>query len=145
MVRASSWFSSRLQVPNGPQAADVMMTKHIQYFASTLARQQELNTDQQQEGDQQQEASKHPTNKQKSKQKSKQNQTHSIPPTARLSDAVLVVVSDDRGFREVAASWLNDGAGVVLVTARDVESWDTPNWEMSSDDRIEFIDWYDLL
>lgn len=44
-----------------------------------------------------------------------------------LQQAVLVLVSDDRGFAATAAKWLQrGGAGVVLVTARGHAGWQEP-------------------
>lgn len=44
-----------------------------------------------------------------------------------LQQAVLVLVSDDRGFAATAARWLQrGGAGVVLVTARGEAGWYEP-------------------
>jgi hypothetical protein len=62
-----------------------------------------------------------------------------------LQDRVLVVVSDDRGFRAALKTFLQrGGAGVLLVTARQPQQWDTAAWQMSRDERLVFVDWDDV-
>lgn len=69
-----------------------------------------------------------------------------------LQDSVLVVVSDDRGFRGDVHSFLQaGGAGVMLVTARHPGEWDAAGgafsntWLMREDERVVFVGWDDIL
>lgn len=69
-----------------------------------------------------------------------------------LQDSVLVVVSDDRGFRGDVHSFLQaGGAGVMLVTARHPGEWDAAGgafsntWLMREDERVAFVGWDDIL
>jgi hypothetical protein len=63
-----------------------------------------------------------------------------------LQDRMLVLVSDDRGFRATLKTFLQrGGAAVLLVTARLPEDWDTEGWHMSLDERVFFLDWDGLL
>jgi hypothetical protein len=63
-----------------------------------------------------------------------------------LQDRVLILVSDDRGFRTALKTFLQrGGAGVLLVTARQPQQWDTAAWQMSQDERLVFVDWDDVL
>jgi hypothetical protein len=74
---------------------------------------------------------------------------HSLP---SLQDRVLVLISDDRGFRAQLHKFLRaGGTGVLLVTARPPEQWDARGtafsnvWQMSLDERVVFLDWVDIL
>lgn len=69
-----------------------------------------------------------------------------------LQDSVLVVVSDDRGFRGDVHSFLQaGGAGVMLVTARHPGEFDAAGgafsntWLMREDECVAFVGWDDIL
>jgi hypothetical protein len=64
-----------------------------------------------------------------------------------LARAVLVIVSDDRGFAAPLQTWLAaGGAGCVVMSARAPEEWDSPDWRVSGGaSGVGFVDWGGVL
>lgn len=70
--------------------------------------------------------------------------------SGQLSKAVLVIVSDDRGFARTIAGWLaRGGAGAVTVGERGAEGWQQPLRSSGcSRDRVgdvAHVDWGDVM
>eukprot|EP00879_Flechtneria_rotunda_P018022 GHRR01018888.1.p1 GENE.GHRR01018888.1~~GHRR01018888.1.p1 ORF type:complete len:198 (+),score=41.11 GHRR01018888.1:42-596(+) len=58
-----------------------------------------------------------------------------------LRQAVLVVVSDDRGFSPLMSNWISSGgADVVVVTRRDPREWNA-EWRGRIGKRLHFLSW----
>lgn len=70
--------------------------------------------------------------------------------SGQLSKAVLVIVSDDRGFARTIAGWLaRGGVGAVIVGERGAEGWQQPLKSSGcSRDRVgdvAHVDWRDVM
>lgn len=63
-----------------------------------------------------------------------------------MHGAVLVVVSNDRGFRSIMQNFLRaGGVGVMCVSSRSPQEWnagpDAMDWDVAADDRVQFVRW----
>lgn len=100
----------------------------------------------QQQHDPEQQQQQQQLQQQHNSKKPKQKGAFAVPASAVMPASVLVLVTDDRGFRDVARNWLQQGGvGVVMVSSRDPMQWDTATWKMSNDQRVAWLDWYNLL